>query len=465
MPHTDTKDAYGSIYSRSAALWTECATERDVTRWDEYLERIEIADHLAFIEEQGATLIEGKFKPLHEWLAYVNRVGSSQIYEQDLRELTIEEQLALATYDRWRGKLERLLNTPERRDHELPRRGVVHYFSDRLRVCILVPYRVVGSAVELLGLFALPEPKSFTDPIHALSWANSDSDLDVLRRSLYSRHKVVVQRNTLTYIDRELEVFGPSIDTLFVNDWLFENRYVTQRRLDNEVYFEEILPRQISAETKADGSTFLEVGCGNGLITATYARNEVKVKAFTAVDVAPEAVATTYKNSAFQRVIHRGNIGDRGVYQIAQYDIERVSGPYDLVVCNPPYIPQLPGEESKHPLARATIGTALIGQLIGDLPHLLSPTGVMVIVASTMAEPEIMAALPSTFECERVAEMDVPFQVEALSTENPDRYLTWLLSERGLRRTNHPSDSYVHTVAIWTMQLSTVKEQQSSKES
>lgn len=440
------------LHTSSDLVWRKCVVSDDADGWLEHLDRLEIADHFAFIEAHGATRVEGDIVPLHRWISAVAESGTAALYRQNDEEgYSAEENLALATYDRWLNRLERLLNTPEVRDSRLPRHGVLHYFGDSLKLCVLVSYRVIGSAVELLDVFPLPDPRAIADPVFALSYARSDRDLDVLRRSLYNRHKIVVQRNTLVKVDREQDVFGPSIDTVFLNDWLFEYRYLPQRTVDNGAYFEEILPRPISEEAQQSGTRFLEIGCGNGLLTAAYARNEVKVRAFAALDVSPDAVSTTYKNSANQRRVHRGSIGDRGIYQISKYEIENVSGSFDLVVCNPPYIPSTKDASRKHPLANATIGTTLLEAVVADAERLLAPDGILLIVASAMAEPELCGALTGGLLCERVAEMAVPFQVESVQSANGAEFLQWLIDQRGLRHVNRVDGTlgFEHTIAIW----------------
>ena len=104
----------------------------------------------------------------------------------------------------------------------LPTSGVVQYFADHLSASVLVGYERIGSTIQLGQSLAVPNPEAYLDPLRALQFARTPAQLELLRRSLYSRHKVVIQRNTLIHIDRERapDVFGPTIDTLLLNDWL-----------------------------------------------------------------------------------------------------------------------------------------------------------------------------------------------------------------------------------------------------
>src|SRR5262249_47410356 len=160
---------------------------------------------------------------------------------------------------------------------------------------------------------AIPNPEAYLDPLRALKHATTPAQLELLRRSLYSRHKIVIQRNTLIHIDRERSssVFGPTIDTLFLNDWLHANRYALQRRPENALFFEDPVPRSATAESLESGVSFLEVGCGNGLLTASFARNEARVRSFAAIDINPDAVSATYENVAIQRQFSGSGIASR----------------------------------------------------------------------------------------------------------------------------------------------------------
>jgi methylase of polypeptide subunit release factors len=178
----------------------------------------------------------------------------------------------------------------------------------------------------------------------------------------------------------------------------------------------------------------LEIGCGNGLLTASFAKNEAKIRAIGAIDVSHAAVSATYENAATQRQFHGGGISERAHFITGRYQLDVVPRCSDLVVCNPPYIPEQPTESGRraHPLAAATVGTALLQQVLVDAPNLISPNGELFIISSALAEPEINGAMSSNMTIEEVARRLVPFDIEAIRGEGEDEYISWLRAERGL---------------------------------
>ncbi len=75
------------------------------------------------------------------------------------------------------------------------------------------------------------------------------------------------------------------------------------------------------------GQSFLEIGSGSGLISIHAARNGANV---TAVDINPEAVECTRMNALRNGVR----------IKIRQSDLfKNVTGYYDLIAFNPPYLP------------------------------------------------------------------------------------------------------------------------------
>lgn len=435
--------------------WASAVESLDPDAWLEYLDRTEISDRFAFLSQQNALTILGKPCDIHDWINHVSALTRSEYHSLvDDKNLGIEQRLAAATFVRWRDRLERLLKPQGEdalasEDDRLPRTGVVQYFPDALVVCILVRYRRIGSMAQVGECLAFPEPKGFFDTRLALTHARSDQKLELLREALFNRYKIVIHRNVLTYIDREGEagVFGPSIDTLIINEWLFASRYVTQRTVDNTRYYERVLTRDLAEEAALKGTRFLEIGAGNGLLSATFARNEAKIRRICAIDISMAAIAATYRNSANQRRLPRGRIGDRGLYIVGRYHCDFVPAQNDLVVCNPPYIPALAvgaAPRNRHPLANATIGTELLEAVVRDSPTLLAPGGKLVLIISEMAQPELERALPAGFTVAKVHSQEVPFDVGSIRREQG--HLEWLKNERGLKQSG---GRFLHTVSVF----------------
>lgn len=430
--------------------WNEARDSNDVDRWVEHLDRVPVCDFLPVLAEQEALTKGHILLTLSQWLNYMGaRRYGDMTAEVEAGSTPAHVRLASATFLRWLDRIETLLKTS--RLPNLPAAGVVQYFVDHLAASVLIGYKRIGSTIQLGQLLAVPNPEAYLDPLRALRFARTPAQLELLRRSLYSRHKVVIQRNTLVHIDRERapDVFGPTIDTLLLNDWLHARRYARQRTSSNDVFFEDPVPRNATAVSLEEGKTFLEIGSGNGLLTASFARNEAKIRSFAVIDVSHAAVSATYENVATQRQLHGSAISGRCRFTIGWYVLDAVPAHSNLVVCNPPYIPELPTRPrgaGGHPLATATVGTELLQQVLRDSATLIASDGEMFMISSTLAEPEIRAAVPPTMAIERIASRSVPFDIEAVRGDDEGEHIAWLRSERGLEVKRQ---SLIHNIAIY----------------
>ena len=91
------------------------------------------------------------------------------------------------------------------------------------------------------------------------------------------------------------------------------------------------------------GGKCLEIGCGSGLLSIIMARQGD----VTAADISPAAVECTKSNAALNKV---------NLHVLESDLFANVSGKFDVIVFNPPYLPE--GVDSKH------LGKGR-GQLIG----------------------------------------------------------------------------------------------------
>jgi ribosomal protein L3 glutamine methyltransferase len=150
-----------------------------------------------------------------------------------------------------------------------------------------------------------------------------------------------------------------------------------------------IVPRSFIAELLADGSIdpwlserthrVLDLCTGNGslAVLAAMAYPDVQVDA---ADISAEALAVAARNIARH--------GLDGRIRLAASDgLATLPGPYDLVLCNPPYVnstsmAQFPPEYRAEPalaLDGGADGMDFIRQLLADLPARLAPDGVLVL--------------------------------------------------------------------------------------
>jgi methylase of polypeptide subunit release factors len=430
--------------------WDEACATNDRERWLEHLERVPVCDFFPVLAEREALTDGAKLLTLSQWLNHISARNPEEVSAEAHASQVPHVRLASATYLRWRETIQRLLNTS--RLPNLPTGGVVQYFTDHLAATVLIRYKRIGSTIDLSPVvLALPNPVAYLDPLRMLPLATTQAQQDLLRRSLYSRHKVVIQRNTLIHIDRERaqDVFGPSIDTLFLNDWLHANRYARQRTDENAHFFEDPVPRHATATSLDKGVSFLDAGCGNGLLTASFAKNEAMIRSFTAIDISHAAISATYDNVATQRQLHGHPISSRGRFIIGRYGFDAIPGPSELVVCNPPYIPEVPVQRKpavRHPLGPATVGTDLLKQVLTDSPRLITMSGELFLISSTLAEPEIIEAIPAGMSWDRIVSRSVPFDIEALRGDGEEEHLRWLQQERGLTLRD---DTFHHDIAIY----------------
>jgi ribosomal protein L3 glutamine methyltransferase len=154
-----------------------------------------------------------------------------------------------------------------------------------------------------------------------------------------------------------------------------------------------IVPRSFIAELLADGEqqgtldawlsdetkSVLDLCTGNGslAVIAAMAYPDVTVDA---ADISEDALAVARIN------VDKHKLGKR--VTVMQSDLlANVKGPYDLIVCNPPYVNSnsmaaLPAEFKAEPalaLAGGDDGMDLVRKIIQDAPAKLSPIGVLVL--------------------------------------------------------------------------------------
>ncbi len=164
-----------------------------------------------------------------------------------------------------------------------------------------------------------------------------------------------------------------------------------------------IVPRSLIAEVLADGTIdawlseqttrVLELCTGNGslAVLAALAWPEVQV---TGADISPDALAVARIN------VDRHALQDR-ITLIQSDGLSALPGPFDLIVCNPPYVCQasmdaLPAEYRAEPelaLAGGLDGMDFVRQLFRDAPSRMSEDAVLVLEIGNEAA-HFVAAFP-----------------------------------------------------------------------
>ncbi|MFI8091174.1 HemK2/MTQ2 family protein methyltransferase [Streptomyces sp. NPDC086080] len=144
----------------------------------------------------------------------------------------------------------------------------------------------------------------------------------------------------------------------------------------------ELLAGALFEEPVQPGADVLDVGTGSGALAVAAARRGTRV---TAVDVSWRAVCATRVNALRAGVpvrIRRGNL------------FAPVRGrSFDLILANPPYVPAPGGGRLPRGAARAWDaggdGRLVLDRICHEVPELLRPGGVLLLVQSGLSGPEL----------------------------------------------------------------------------
>lgn len=414
--------------------WARAVDADDVASWTAYLRDLPDCDLLPYVADVGSLRDwhTQEQVPLARWLTQLLQSTIRDVHGRMRdKERDIRERLALATYSALIDKLRILVWRSE--TARADRRGALVYYTDLLQCAVLLDFDVQGEVVQFNAGLAFPKPHAYLDPVQVLAHARSRADVDLVKSLLGSPRRLVAHRGLIAEVDRVVHkgVFGPTIDTLFLCDWLHARVKV-----------------RTAWREKGKGAKILEIGCGSGLILSTFASEHNSAGTLLeGVDVDPRAVQCTFENI-------RRNSGDRRSFLpwvallTGRFDARRYPNRYDLILCNPPYIPDPPffdGERAG--AAVATHGTELIREVLQAAPDLLVAGGKLLMVSSRLADEEIVdGARLSGLSFSLEATRKVPFDIQRMDTA----HLEWLASERGLSLLGNTAE---HEIAIYRLEL------------
>ncbi|MES2154496.1 MAG: HemK2/MTQ2 family protein methyltransferase [bacterium] len=152
------------------------------------------------------------------------------------------------------------------------------------------------------------------------------------------------------------------------------------------------------AQEVVPGQRFVEVGCGAGLVSLVAAHAGAAV---TATDLNPHAIATARHNA---RENHLG-------MDVVQADLlAGLSGPFDVVAFNPPYLPTAPDEVVPGPLNLAfdggKDGNGTVLRFAQQLSRLAHRPRTVLVVHSSLSDPGPLAAAMAAlgYTCDVVLE-------------------------------------------------------------
>lgn len=206
-------------------------------------------------------------------------------------------------------------------------------------------------------------------------------------------------------------VWGPSIDTLLFC-----------RGLENEVL--------------KDVKSAIELGSGSGFISKYLLNNLPNLKNTTLIDLNKKAKECTEDNIRDKRA--EFVIGDGIEY------MEEKGKKYDLIVCNPPYIPRPKSIDDN-----AYEGVSLLAYLIKNSHKYLKDSGIFITNISSMCENIIYDIISKEkINAKKIDSMKVPLKV--FNVLNNEVWMDYLVKCKGLKkvRFNKKGYDYWQTINI-----------------
>lgn len=143
----------------------------------------------------------------------------------------------------------------------------------------------------------------------------------------------------------------------------------------------------------------LDVGTGSGYVAARI-RAETGARVVGS-DINPDACRQTR---------------DAGVPTVRADLLAPFCTAFDLVVCNPPYLPTPPEQEWDDPMERALSGgedgRAVVDRVLGSVRRVLAPDGRLLLLISSLTDPDAVRehAADAGLESRVVAEESQPFE-------------------------------------------------------
>jgi len=301
-------------------------------------------------------------------------------------------------------------------------------FVGGLSRCLVMRFTWFESSPQVKVEWIIDEPRAAFDVWPTIKKFDNKAR-NYLKEFLQSGHKIIIHRGVFIHVDRrhDINVFGPSIDTLLLA----------------EILAQEVFEREVQLDSA------LEVGCGSGLLTCSLATHAKGLTELFAIDSHFGSVSCTHRNLSTLADVTR-NLKSYLLWGDFRSDL--FTRKFDLVVCNPPYLPLPRHIQSANPHVpdyfAAVGGTRLLKEVIQSAPNILTPRGRMLLLTSSLSLPETLSYIPSTCEYSQPLGENgyrVSFEVEAV-LNNPE-WKSFLLQERNLE---DDGGLYFHTLhPIW----------------
>jgi release factor glutamine methyltransferase len=409
-----------------------CIESGNYTDWAVTLEKIENSYNDGFLNLMALPnftqiLNSLGFATLKDWFIRVNE-WSTEIC--DPRKDSKPEALILhQLWNHLTASLTNSVRTARLIGSIPPKGGILCYFGGMTK-CIIIKYDIISEYPKFQFIDMIDNPKSVFD-----FWSLiNGSDLrqkNILKEILSTGHKLIYQRGVLIHVDRrkDIEVFGPTIDTILIT---------------------EILSQQVFESNTTIIENALEIGCGNGLITVSIARNCQNIKLLQAIDIDFNSIICCQRNLRSNLPNFKyGSINKFLVY--GQFKNSIVNTKFDLVVCNPPYIPFIDASfskfHSKKDYFRAVGGLSLIDEIMEELSNILKPNGKLLLLVSSVSLDYTIGKIPKDYSHNLPLKdgFEVIFDVEAVL--NNSKWLNFLIKSGGV---SSSSGVYYHKLfPIW----------------
>jgi len=285
---------------------------------------------------------------------------------------------------------------------------------------------------EEVPVHAFLRPKLLTD-IAAIGRLPS-SRRDMIAR-LLEFHRRVVEYDGVSVEWSDIEypgVWGPSIDTV-----LFAKALHMLLKL----------PRY-----RASVRSFSEIGCGSGFLSKYVIKKKSDLGAplhhAHLMDINPDALTCAMR--AIEET--RGNT-------LVTYTLNKPEKPlkvtqgYDLVVCNPPYVPR-PHEKHTNPFE----GLFLYGEILRRAEELLSQNGTLMTNFSSISRRDVYPEFQKKFTMRTLVKMKVPLKIPLITAQQSDesrRWMEYLLRTKRfiVDRSEQSGYRYWHSIEIVACKL------------
>ncbi len=413
-------------HERAVGLVEDCLAGGRSENFEAAVTSGDCADPFAAILDQRVRLriFDGPATSLAWWLEHIDD------WRRDVEHSPLgaspATQILFITWDHFSRVLSDSLQRARVRA-DLPLDGGVLAYVAGLSTCIVVDYEFSGPVPELTPVAVIDNPRAAFDLWAISGSATTPRTRNRIKNIVESGHKVIAHAGTLIHVDRRTEstVSGPSIDTLVLA---------------------EILRGYLTAEP-SPVRRVLEVGSGSGMLSASVACHAQALEELFAIDTNFRAVACTDKNlniNAFPSTATR-------FLSHAAFECELFPRPFDLIVCNPPYIPDPPDSlrfESARYRASAVAGLSLVAVLLRSASTMLTESGRMLLMASEVSLPDVVSLIPRELRCEEAlgpSGFEVPFDVDA-AFQHP----SWVEQLVSAGRIRMVGGSYVHALhPLW----------------